>query len=155
MARISQAPDGTVEIVDRPIILGALLIVFALMDVRLAFMAFEERDLGLAAIALIMGAALWYALTRIVRLSRLVLRPDGSAVFSVRDHAGWTHREFETGTLRAGLATDYNEGETRRAILLHDGEDGLERVPFTAYLSSGTQAEAAVTEINAWAARHS
>ena len=145
--------DTTQEIVieDRPWVLGLMLIAFGLLSV---FMTFEGIRTG-EAFLLIAGpafvAGIWFAFGLAIRRTRLTLYANGAATLTIRDKRGLNERQFDPGTLRAGLATQYDEGETYRAFLLFDAPDGLERIPLTAYLGSSGSHERVVDRINAWA----
>jgi hypothetical protein len=151
MPRIISDTGQEIVIEDRPWVLGLMLIAFGLLAV---FMTFEGIRKG-EAFLLIAGpafvAGIWFAFGLAIRRTRLTLHADGGATLTTRDKKGLTERHFEPGTLRAGLATQYDDGETYRAILLFDAPEGLERIPLTAYLGSSGSHERVVDRINAWA----
>ncbi len=151
MAKIvCDTPEETV-IEDRPWLLGLILASTAMGSVALLFHAFDIGSWGLGAIASLMTLGAFHSINLVIKLSRLCLRPDGTARLSVRDHTGWSHRSFGPGQLRAGLETNrMSDTETTRAVLLIDSASGVERLPFTAYFSSAETAAAAVSRINAW-----
>ena len=151
MARIvCDTPDVTV-IEDRPWLLGVILASTTLGSVALLFHAWDNSSWGLGAISALMTLGAFYSINLVIKLSRLTLYQDGTAVLAVRDHKGWSDREFAPGQLRAGLETNrMSDTETTRAVLLIDSAAGVERVPFTAYFSSAQTAADAVARINAW-----
>ncbi|MEM0948972.1 MAG: hypothetical protein AAGK37_16340 [Pseudomonadota bacterium] len=151
MARIVQDTPDEIVIEDRPWLLGLILASTTIGSVALFFHAWDNSFWGLGAVSALMTLGTFYSINLVIKLSRLSLHPDGRAVLSVRDHKGWTDREFVPGSLRAGLETNrMSDTETTRAVLLIDSASGVERVPFTAYFSSSSSAEAAVRRINEW-----
>jgi hypothetical protein len=153
MARIvSDTPDEIV-IEDRPVALAAILSALLLIALFFALEGFRSGDRAMLLTGAIFAAGTGIALRRAIRHVRLVLRCDGAATLIVRGPGGVTRRTFPPGTLRAGLATDRSEGKTHRVILLAETDAGLERLPLTSYLGSGTRHADVVRRINAWAAR--
>lgn len=140
-----------IVIEDKPWILGLSLIFFGLAAIATGLQGIAERDLFQVVIGLLFSVGVWFCFKLGVRRTRLTLLPDGTAALTIRDATGLKERSFPSGTLRAGLATQTNDGETYRAILLVETPDGLERVPLTRYLSSSRSHETVVERINAWA----
>ena len=147
---VTDTPDEIV-IEDRPWTLGLVLIGFGLLSVYMVFQGVAERDAFLFIAGLAFTAGIWFALKLGVRRTRLTLRPDGRATLTIRDATGLSQQVFAPGSLRAGLATQTDEGETHRVILLVDTADGLERITLTRYLCSSGSHKEAVDRINAWA----
>ena len=143
-------PESTV-IEDRPWLLGLILSSTTIGSVALMFHAWDTSAWGLGTISALMTLGAFYSINLVIKLTRLTLCGDGTAVLSVRDHKGWTHRHFAAGQLRAGLETNrMSDSETTRAVLLIDNAAGIERVPFTAYFSSSAAAATMVARINDW-----
>ena len=150
---LRESSDETV-IEDRPWVLGAIMILATLGSVALFFHALEEANVALACAAGLMGFATAFSFHKAVRPSRLTLAADGTATLSVKDHHGWSHRTFKQNRVRAAVETHRDgEGETTRAVLLIDSDQGVERIPLTAYFSSSNTHEDTVATINAWAKR--
>lgn len=151
MVKIVRETSSETVLEDRPWLLGLLLIGAIVTAAALLFLAWETGNLVVALAASAVGAAAYVSLVKAVRLSRLTLRSSGQATLSIRDHTGWTHRDFPPGTLRAGLESHRSsDGATFRPVLLIDGEDGVERVPLTAYFGSHDRSKAAVARIEDW-----
>ncbi len=151
MPKITVDTPDRIVIEDRPWFLGLALIGFGLLSVYMVFQGVAERDLFLIVAGSAFATGIWFALKLGVRRTRLTLMPDGQAVLTIRDAKGQSERRFGPGTLRAGLATQTDEGETYRAILLVDTPDGIERLPFTRYLGSSASHGDVVDRINSWA----
>lgn len=148
---IRDTPDETV-IEDRPWILGLVLSSATVGATALLFHAWDISNLGLAAASLCLGLGAFWSIDVAIKLSRLTLSADGTAILSVRDRKGWKHRRFTRGALRAAVETNrQSDGDTTRAVLLIDTASGTERIPLTAYFSSSATDEKAVDRINAWA----
>ncbi|MEM9095083.1 MAG: hypothetical protein AAGC62_08950 [Pseudomonadota bacterium] len=139
---------------DRPWLLGLCLASATIGATALVFHAWDEGSATLGFAAVLFGIGAIWSLHKAIRHTRLTLRDDGTATLAVRDRLGWSTRDFSSGELRAGLETQRDgDGDTQRAVLLVDGPEGVERLPLTAYLTSGSRHEAAVARINAWSAR--
>ena len=150
---LRDTPEGTV-IEDRPWFLGLVLVGFCLIAVYMALVGLAERDLFMIAAGTAFAIGLVFVLRLAIRHARLVLHPDGGATLTIRDATGLQERPIAQGALRAGLATDYSEGETHRVILLIDTPEGLERLPFTRYLGGSGSHALVVERINSWAKAH-
>jgi hypothetical protein len=145
-------PEAETEIVDRPILFAALLAIFALTALAvLASSLAEGRGLAVVASAIFLAGCL-FAAPRAIRVSRLTLRPDGSARFEVRDLRGLSRHEIPAGGLRAGVQHHRDgDGVSGRVMLLIDGPDGtVTRLPFTGYLASPERAAQTVATVEKW-----
>ncbi len=151
MPKVISDTDTEVVIEDRPWSLALLLGALCLGSVYMAFTGLREGDTFMIIAGPAFAIGLFFAIRWTIQHVRLTLYPDGHATLWVRTAKGVTERHFAPGTLRAGLATDYNEGETHRVILLIETPDGLERLPLTKYLGGSGSHEDIVTRINAWA----
>ena len=149
MVKIVDTASGEIVIEDTPWVFGGFLIVFTCLGVYGIFDGLGSADWAQVLICCIVGAGCLWGLCFAIRRVRLILGEDGAELI-VRDARGLARTRFARDRLRAGLATDYNDGETYRAILLVEGEGGLERIPLTAYLCSSSRHEEAVARINAW-----
>lgn len=153
--RIVHDTSDLIVIEDRPWALGLFLIAVMLFSAYVGLVHLATGDwVVLAAVALLGGGAFWW-FSRDIRLVRLTLAGDGSARLTVRGFRGNLARDFAPGTLRASVQTDRSgDGEGYRVVLLVDGADGPERLPFTGYFTGGPAPERIAARIHDWRSRH-
>ena len=151
MVKIVEDTDQRTVIEDTPWVFGLFLILFTCLSLYGIIASIQDADWPAMGISMVMALACGLMLRFGIRRVRLTLT-DNAAELVTRDFSGTKRQSFPRTQLRAGLATDYTDGETYRVILLVDGNGTLERIPLTPYLSSASSHSKAVTRINAWSA---
>ncbi|MEM0948973.1 MAG: hypothetical protein AAGK37_16345 [Pseudomonadota bacterium] len=152
MTRIVSDEDGTVVIEDRPlaaaIVLGVAVVFFA----WLLFQALGKADpMPELAIALIGGTGCFAGFNRVVRFTRLTLRPDGHATLATRTVRGQKVRDFVPGQIKAELQTQRRRSlVSARAILVIDGGNEVEHLPLSPRNGPVEDIKGIVARINDW-----
>lgn len=145
--------ETPIEIEHRPWFLAVILTAFAVASLVTVAMAYADGEPLAAVCAAILFIACLWAGAKAIRFARLTLRADGTACFEVRDLRGRHHREFTAGSLRAAVQHHRDgDGVTGRVMLLVDGRDGVERIPFSGHFSAGRRAADTVERIIDWRA---
>ena len=151
--KITEHPDGTLVVEDRPWIMALALICMALFSVFLAWEGvFGGEGWPVFLTGLILLGCTIAAMRLAVRRVRLSLDPARrTARLDVRDRSGHRREEWPLDRLKpAVVEVRRDDGETYRVALCFADRRPL---PLTAYYSGGSGADRAKDAINGWLAR--